>query len=79
MTIATISQKGQITLPVAARKAVGIKARDQVFVEVRDDALVIRPAPDLMSFKGFLRKTVSHREERASAMECVANRQAPRR
>ena len=78
MTIATISEKGQITLPVAARKAVGMKTRDQVIVEIRGDGILIRPTRDLLAFKGFFGKAASHRAERASAMRHVAARQVPR-
>lgn len=78
MTIATISEKGQITLPVAARKAAGMKTRDQVIVEVRGDGILIRPARDILAFKGFLGRAASHRSERAAAMKYVAARQAPR-
>lgn len=78
MTFATISEKGQITLPVAARKAVGMKTHDQVIVEVHGDGILIRPTRDLLAFKGFLGKSASLRSERVSAMRHVAARQAPR-
>ena len=77
MTIATISEKGQITLPVAARRAVGMKTHDQVFVEVCDNSILIRPARNLLAFKGFLGKAASARSERAAAMQYVAARQSP--
>jgi AbrB family looped-hinge helix DNA binding protein len=79
MTIATISEKGQITLPVAARKAVGMNTHDQVIVEVRDGGILIRPTRDLLAFKGFFGKAASHRSEREAAMRYVASRQAPRK
>ncbi len=58
MTTATISSKSQITLPVAACRQVGIKPHDRVLVEVRDGAIVISSAPDLMRFKGALGKAL---------------------
>jgi AbrB family looped-hinge helix DNA binding protein len=78
MTIATISEKGQITLPVAARRAVGMNTRDHVIVEVHGDGILIRPTRDLMAYKGFLGKTSPIRAERASAMQHVAAKQSPR-
>jgi AbrB family looped-hinge helix DNA binding protein len=36
MSIATISSKGQITLPAQARKALGIRAHDRIRIRVAD-------------------------------------------
>jgi AbrB family looped-hinge helix DNA binding protein len=59
MTTATVSSKSQITLPAAACRQVGIKPHDRVLVEVRDGAIVIVSAPDLMAFKGVLGKALT--------------------
>ncbi len=58
MTTATVSSKSQITLPAAACRRVGIKPHDRVLVEVREGAIVIFSAPDLMAFKGALGKAL---------------------
>lgn len=58
MTTATISSKSQITLPVAACRQAGLKPHDRVLVEVRDGAIIIRSAPDLMALKGILGKAL---------------------
>ena len=58
MTTATVSSKSQITLPAAACRQVGIKPHDRVLVEVREGAIVIISAPDLMAFKGALGKAL---------------------
>jgi AbrB family looped-hinge helix DNA binding protein len=58
MTTATVSSKSQITLPAAACREVGIKPHDRVLVDVREGAIVIRSAPDLMDFKGALGKAL---------------------
>ena len=58
MTTATVSSKSQVTLPAAACRKVGIKPHDRVLVEVREGAIVIRSAPDLMDFKGALGKAL---------------------
>jgi AbrB family looped-hinge helix DNA binding protein len=78
MTIATISAKGQITLPVAARKAAGMSTHDRVVVEVRDRTITIRPARDVTAFRGFLGKAASRRVERAAVMRHVSERQTRR-
>lgn len=59
MTTATVSSKSQVTLPAAACREVGIKPHDRVLVEVREGAIVIRSAPDLMDFKGALGKALA--------------------
>ena len=58
MTIATVSSKSQITLPAAACRQVGIKPHDRILVEVREGAIMIVSAPDLMAFKGALGKAL---------------------
>lgn len=58
MTTATVSSKSQVTLPAAACREVGIKPHDRVLVEVREGAIIIRSAPDLMDFKGALGKAL---------------------
>ncbi len=40
-----VGPKGQVVLPKALRDAVGIRPGDDVEVERRDDALVVRRAP----------------------------------
>ena len=54
MPMSTISTKGQITLPAALRRKLGIKAHDRVSVELADNAIVIKPAVDIFEIEGFL-------------------------
>lgn len=74
MTAATVSSKSQITLPAAACREAGIKPHDRVLVEVRQGAIVIRPAPDLMGFKGALGKALPRDEEIRKAARAAADR-----
>lgn len=64
MTVATVSSKSQITLPAAACRMVGIKPRDRVLIEVKEGEIVVRPAPDIMSFEGFLGKALPREKEK---------------
>ena len=74
MPVATVSTKGQITLPARMRKELGIKAHDRVFVESSDKNITIRPVPDLFQYEGFLGKTgLSLDEEREIMMKGVAD------
>ena len=45
MPSAKVSSKRQITLPIEACRRLGIAAGDRLNVEIRDDALVLRPRP----------------------------------
>jgi AbrB family looped-hinge helix DNA binding protein len=69
---ATVSSKGQITLPAEARRALDIKKRERVRVEVEDDAIVIRRVGNLLDLEGFLGEGASPEEERKAMMEAVS-------
>jgi antitoxin PrlF len=73
MTIATLSSKGQITLPAAARRALGLSAGDRVAIESRANEIVIRPTRPFLSLSGFLGPAVPRAKERA-AMAKAARR-----
>lgn len=70
MSLATVSAKGQITLPAKIRKEFRIRSRDKVQFLVRDDEIVIRP---LRSFRA-LRGTIPPVEgnERETVREAVS-------
>ena len=74
MTTATVSSKSQITLPAAACRQVGIKPHDRVLVEVREGAIMIMSAPDLMAFKGALGKALPPDVEIGKAHRALAER-----
>lgn len=74
MTTATVSSKSQITLPAAACREIGIKPHDRVLVEVREGAIVIRSAPDLLDFKGALGPALPRDVEIKKTGRAVADR-----
>ncbi len=41
----TVTQKGQVTIPLAVRAKLGLKPKDKVVFDVRGDAVRIRRAP----------------------------------
>lgn len=41
----TLTQKGQVTIPVAIRSTLGLKPKDKVRFEVVGDEVKIKPAP----------------------------------
>jgi len=73
MPIATVSTKGQITLPIASRRALGIKPHDRVTIEVRQAEIVVKPVPDFFELKGFLGKGATPEEEREAMLKAVSD------
>ena len=70
MSLATVSSKGQITLPAKVRLKLGIRSRDKVQLFVRENEIVIKP---LRSFRQ-LRGSVSPRKgnQRKAMRDAVA-------
>ena len=76
MTLAQVSNKGQVTLPAKARKSLGIMPRSRVELEVRGNEIVIRPARTILDVSRILKdaargKTADWDEQRRIAMEGV--------
>jgi AbrB family looped-hinge helix DNA binding protein len=79
MAVATISTKGQITLPVAVRNAVGLKPHDRVAIEASGDAIIVRKARDIFALKGFLGRALPYDKERTAMMKAAARQSRSRR
>ena len=56
MITAQVSDKGQITLPVSIRKALGLKPRAKVDIEVKDDVIILRPLKSVRESYGVFRE-----------------------
>ena len=58
MTTATLTSKGQITIPAEVRQRMGLAAGDRIeFLELDSGGFAIKPAiDDVRSLKGLLRK-----------------------
>lgn len=57
MSTATVTSKGQITIPADVRHRLGLEAGDRVeFVEVEDGFAIKAANDDVRSLKGMLRK-----------------------
>jgi AbrB family looped-hinge helix DNA binding protein len=54
MTLAQVSDKGQITLPAKVRKSLGIRARSKMDVRVEGNEVVLRPVKSVMELSGVL-------------------------
>ena len=62
MAVSRISSKGQITLPAAARRAVGIRVGDRVQVRVSNGEIVVTPLADFLELEAFLGKAIPDRK-----------------
>ena len=51
-SIATVTSKGQVTLPVAVRRALSIRAGDRLAFSVSGDHVIVTAAPDFLSMAG---------------------------
>ena len=71
MIRSTLTDRGQTTIPAPVRKALGLKPRQRIRYELREDGVLIRPETEtLMDLRGSLKSrapAVSRAEERASA------------
>ena len=52
MSLATVSSKGQITLPAKIRAKLGINSKDKVQFLIRDDEIIIKPVPSFRELRG---------------------------
>jgi AbrB family looped-hinge helix DNA binding protein len=70
MSLATVSSKGQITLPARIRAELGIRSKDKVRFFLRDNEIVIKPMKSFRELKG----TVAPRkgDPRKSAEDAAA-------
>jgi AbrB family looped-hinge helix DNA binding protein len=77
MMIVRVSQTGQITIPAAARRKLGIKPKSNVTIEVGEHELIIRPMKSISDLAGILREHAGGKPgdletERAVAEAAVA-------
>lgn len=62
---ATVTQKGQVTIPVEIRKYLGIKPREKVTFTRLNDQVTINPAKDLLQLRGSLKSSRKYSDEEA--------------
>lgn len=52
--IATVTQKGQVTIPLFMRKRLGIKPYSKVLLSVDKKTVKLENAPDILDLAGFI-------------------------
>ncbi|MGH3559185.1 MAG: AbrB/MazE/SpoVT family DNA-binding domain-containing protein [Mycobacterium sp.] len=60
-TAATVTSKGQVTIPKVVRDALGINAGDEVIFRVEGDRAVLARTPDLLALAGTVRVPAAKR------------------
>jgi AbrB family looped-hinge helix DNA binding protein len=69
MSISMVSSKGQITLPVRLRRAVGIAPHDRVMIEAEEGRIIISPLKPFAELAGSLGQARSReRDEMARGL-----------
>lgn len=63
MPFAKLSAKNQLTLPSEARKALGIKPLDRVYLSFDNEKIEIRAVNDFFGLEGFLGEALTDEEE----------------
>ena len=53
---AVVSSKGQVTLPAAMRRMLGIVAGSHIHFELRGNELIIKPEPPMRAYRGMLKR-----------------------
>jgi AbrB family looped-hinge helix DNA binding protein len=82
MAIARVSSKGQITIPAAMRRELGIKPNSTVEIIPSEDGILIRPTRSIGEFDGIFRDRIRGRkplgwdEERRQMEEAVGRERA---
>lgn len=65
-TITTITQKGQVTIPVSFRQKLGLGTGSKVkFEYTQDKELVLKPALDFGSLRGYLKSSKKYSKAKA--------------
>jgi len=66
MLITTVTQKGQVTIPLYFREMFGIESGGKILFEEKDGVLELRPAPDFFSYKGALAGSKKYNKQAAN-------------
>lgn len=72
--IATITTKGQVTIPVSIRKKFGLCANDRVDFITEGDKILLIPVKTLRDFRGSVTGSGDLDQERQAAKDAVARR-----
>ena len=78
-TTLTVNSRGVVTLPAALRRALGIKADDQLIAETTPDGLLLRPAVTLPVEMYSEKRIREFDEAEAQLAEVLSRRRRPKK
>ena len=78
-TTLTVNSRGVVTLPAALRRALGIKADDQLIAETTPDGLLLRPAVTLPVEMYSEKRIREFDEAEAELAEVLSRRHRPKK
>lgn len=65
MIATTITQKGQVTIPVHIREKLNVKTGQKVVFEERGDEVFVKAVPDFLSLMGSVKTTKKYNKQQA--------------
>lgn len=69
MYLATVTQKGQVTVPVDYRRFLGLKTNDKVIFEKKDNYVLIAKAKSILDLAGSIKPKKNIRVDPLEARE----------
>lgn len=63
--ISTVTQKGQVTIPLEIRKFLGIEKYEQVVFEKKGTEVIIKPAPSFLELRGMFSSQKKYSDDEA--------------
>jgi len=64
----TITQKGQVTIPVNFRRKLGIEQKDRLSLSLKGNDIVLTPLPTIRSLAGCLKSNKKFDKKKARAV-----------
>lgn len=61
----TLTQKGQVTVPILFREYLGLRPYQKVVFEKRGSEILLKPAQDFLSLRGSVKKKVQFNDKKA--------------
>lgn len=66
MIATTITQKGQVTIPVYIRRKLGVESGQKIVFEERGNEVVVKAIPDFLSLMGSVKTKVKYDKRKAN-------------
>lgn len=76
MNTATITEKGQITIPKKIRDALNLKPSDKIIFVRRGNTIILKPVADVVNIRGIVKteKCPDSKEVREQTQQNIAER-----